>query len=180
MADPLEKTITVYYKPGKKPNYSLSSDLPPIPGIPNGFIFRNDGHPGFKLNYTLDPESFGELVFPNDPQEALCVTVGDQETCPQSGTWGVFKPLQVKAVNGENRILVVRNYNGKLPGGKTEERFAYTLYVTQNPNGDPGDFIALDPIGSNQNGHSGFNLKSLAVPALIVAAVGAIAYLALA
>jgi hypothetical protein len=180
MADPLEKVITVYYRPGLKPNYSFKTDL--RTGPRGELIFRNDNHPGFLLSYALDPATFGDLVFPNDKELALCSTVivNGRDECPDGcGFWKGFKPIAVKKVGGENRVLVVRNTNGYLPKGKTEERFGYTLYVTTNPNGDPADFIAIDPIGSNHNGPRGFNLKRAAVATVLAVGVGALAYVAL-
>jgi hypothetical protein len=175
MSDPNEMTITVYYQPTKKPPFRFDTGLPK--GPKGQLVFRNGGHPGFWLYYKLDPESFGDLVFPNDEQQALCSAVieNDGDECPDSGIWQQFYPHKVK---DSNRTLVVRNINGKLPHGKTEVLFGYTLYVTENPNGD-GDFIALDPIGSNQNGSTGISLKSVAVAAVAAAAVGALAYAAL-
>lgn len=149
MSDPKDVYVTISYCPGERPPFLLHSDLPR--GAAGEFIFRNDGHPGFWVHYTLD-ESFGDYVFPNDVEQALCSAVmeGDDNSCPQEGVWNEFYPHKVK---DENRTLVVRNINGRLPKGKDEVRFGYTLYVTENRNGD-GDFLELDPIGSNQNGNT--------------------------
>ena len=177
MADAKKVTITVKYLPGQTPNYSFSSTLPT--GNGGELIFKNDNFPGFELSYTLDPESFGNLVFPNDPNLALASAVIENgvNKCPQSGTiWDGFKPVPNKSTN---QTLVVRNPNGKLPPGKDQELFGYTLFVTADPNGDPADFIALDPIGSNQNGSSRQAINSWAIIAVVIVAVGAAVYFAL-
>ena len=176
MADAKKVTITVKYLPGQTPNYSFSSTLPT--GNGGELIFKNDNFPGFELSYTLDPESFGNLVFPNDPNQALASAVIENgaNECPTSGIWDGFKPVPNKSTN---QTLVVRNPNGKLPPGQDQILFGYTLFVTADPNGDPANFIPLDPIGSNQNGSSrqAFNSWTLAVVA--IAAVGAAVYFAL-
>lgn len=149
MSDPKDTYVTLSFRPGEDPPFLLqSNDLPT--GRDGELIFKNDGHPGFWVNYKLD-ESFGDYVFPNDKDQALCsaVIADGQNSCPDEGVWSEFYPHKVK---DGNRTLVVRNINGKLPKGKDEVRFGYTLYVTENRNGD-GDFLGLDPIGSNQNGN---------------------------
>lgn len=150
MADPKTVKVGVKYKPGYDPNFEFVSALKK--GNSNELVFRNEGHPGFWVEYDLDPESFGDLVFPNDETQALSVAVlhQDSDRCPDVGAWDEFKPHKVK---NSNRTLVVRNINGKLPPGKTEVQFGYALFVTDNPNGD-GTFHKLDPIGTNQNGPS--------------------------
>lgn len=175
MSKPHEETITVYYQPTEIPPFRFDTTL--RRGQSGELVFQNDGHPGFWLYYKLDPVSFGDLVFPNDEQQALCsaVIVNDGDECPRSGIWQQFYPHKVQ---DSNRTLVVRNINGKLPHGKSEVRFGYTLYVTENPNGD-GDFVELDPIGSNQNGATGVSTKSVAVAAAVILVVGAVAYAAL-
>lgn len=152
MTDPKTVQVGVFYKPGEDPNFAFVSDLKK--GNSNELVFKNDGHPGFWVEYNLDPKSFGDLVFPNDETQALSCAVlhNPNDKCPDTGTWDEFKPHKVK---NSNRTLVVRNINGKLPPGKTEVQFGYALFVTDNANGS-GDFHKLDPIGNNQNGPSAF------------------------
>jgi hypothetical protein len=148
MTDPKRVDVTVIYKPGENPNFEFESELKR--GTDNELVFKNDHHPGFWVQYKLDPESFGDLAFPNDETQALSCAVlhDDEDKCPNSGTWDQFTPHQVK---DHNRTLVVRNVNGKLPPGKTEVKFGYALFVTDDPNGN-GQFHKLDPIGTNENG----------------------------
>lgn len=149
--DPKPVSVKIHYQPNEDPPFYFVTDLPV--GNNGELIFINKGHPGFWISYELD-DSFGKLVFPNDEQQALCSAVMEDEDdrCPDEGIWNEFSPHKVK---DRNRTLVVRNINGKLPAGKREVRFGYTLYVTENPNGD-GDWVELDPIGSNQNGPISF------------------------
>ena len=176
MPNPKDVTIKVYYQPGETPNYRFDTTLPT--GNGGELIFRNDHFPGFVLFYTLDAASFGDLVFPDDPDQALSSAVieNDGDECPDSGIWDGFEPIRNKSTN---QTLAVRNTNGKLPPGKSQVKFGYTLYVTADPNGDPSDFIALDPIGSNQNGPISFHFTSYALAAVVVAAVAAAAYIVL-
>lgn len=150
MSEAKQADVTISYKPGEEPPFTLTTGLPKGPG--GEIIFKNDGHPGFFVNYTLD-DSWGDYVFPNDTDQALCSAVIEdgENSCPSEGVWPEFYAHKVK---DNNRTLVVRNINGKLPQGKDEVRFGYTLYITENPNGD-GDFLELDPIGANQNGNTG-------------------------
>jgi hypothetical protein len=169
-----EATITVLYRPRQQPPYEFRTTLPTNPK--GELVFQNEGHDGFWLYYELDPRTFGDLVFPNDEQRALSSAVilkpGDE--CPKSGIWPEFAPHRVM---DDNRTLEVRNKNGKLPPGKSEVRFGYTLFVTDDPNG--GTLIPLDPIGNNQNGSTVNPLKDLIFPLLVAAVVGALGYVAL-
>lgn len=161
--EPVTRDITVELVPtpnGEDPvSYKINeSDL----------VFRNDGHPGFVVNFNLsDPHNTGYL-FPDSKTEAMWVhkiIVGDPDPCPKTAVhWPEFQAQKV--LNG-NTTLEVRNLN------EHKHLFAFALRVTQTPHDPQPVLVPLDPIGDNQNGSTSANSMARAVVTLLV--VGAVA-----
>lgn len=146
-----EVDVKVILKSDNPVDFDLvpSVDLPKGEGK-NDFIFRNEGHDGFLLNFILEPEDpdspLAEYRFPDDKKMALFSAVGVE--CPtELGQWPQFKAKEVKP---GNKILVVRNLNQK----NHEGQFGYTLRLTKTPHMHDPKFIDLDPGGTNTNGSS--------------------------
>lgn len=133
-------------------------------GPDNELTFK-DGtdHSGFDIHFKLaEPRRgyyFPGPAIPGHLDEALYVSPG--RGCPKSAhKWEQFEAV---AVNGRNTELTVHNKN------KFKAEFGYTLRVT-NDNG--ASYLALDPIGTNQNG----NVKNLSlITASVVGVAGAVA-----
>lgn len=137
--------VKVVYLPDQTPNVRLESPL-----MQSGVLtFKNQGHDGFWVMFVLDDETLCGYRYVNSGMQPMySAKLEDGEsTCPQSGEWSKFKVHDCG-----HRVLTVRNKNGPLPAGKDEERFAFTLRVTKDGDGN-GPVLELDPVGTNQNGN---------------------------
>jgi hypothetical protein len=125
-------------------------DLVPNPPLQRGvqkneFIFENDRHNGYWLNYILEGDALG-YRFPDAGKDALYSAKG--VGCPTSpGQWSQFKS---ETIGWANKVLVVRNLNEKDHKGS----FGYTLRLTTTPHEKNPACIELDPGGQNKNGSS--------------------------
>lgn len=137
---------------------------PQLPTKANGdLIFENDEHPGFDIHFELQGDTHG-YFFPhdNDKKKAVWSQFGtDCPTGPQ-GVWDVFKP--VRTVHSpcnppEIRTLIVHNRNANADGD-----FMYNLRVVNGA----GDWLPLDPGGTNTNGPSSPLVNYLAVGGIAV------------
>jgi len=144
MANAKQETVTVVLEPDQSPNFHLESNL--IKG--NKLTFKNNHFPGFTVDFTIDDPTGSGYLFPSDPKLALGAKKlqNQNDRCPAQGdSWQQFEPTSVSA---DGKTLTVRNLNEF----KTE--FGFTLFVTRSPNPPHGPYLALDPIGDNQNGLS--------------------------
>lgn len=140
--EPKDVHVKVTLLPGQKPPFKISStDLPM--GRDSELIFRNHGHPGFRVHFELQEPTHGYLFPPNKTRaEAVWSQMG-ADACPETQIWDVFRALEVSP---DRKTLTVRNGNvHKEELGK----FTYTLRVVRD---DPLDWMELDPGGDNQNG----------------------------
>ena len=164
MKKPTTANVTIVLQPSKDPPFVLNSSL--LQG--KRLTFKNKNFPGFYIYFTLqDPDKSGYL-FPMNPSDAFAskeLTIAGDE-CPDQGTqWSELVP---ESVSNDCKTLTVRNYNSKVAD------FGYSLFVTKDPEGD-GDFLKLDPIGSNQNGPMSLGFFSyLATPTGTATAVVAV------
>jgi hypothetical protein len=164
MNDPVEVDIKVILHPESDPPFHLDcgNALPQGPEA-NFFIFKNNGHPGFVLNYILEDPT-NTYFFPDDTDEALYSAKG--RGCPTlKRQWGQFKADKHRS---NNNVLVVRNMNGKGHEGE----FGYRLRVTTRPHDDDADYLDLDPGGRNDNGPTSRSNVSLLTAAVIGVATG--------
>lgn len=164
MTDPRPVNINVVLeRPGSNPPFRLTSN-DVVVGPDNEITFANDKHPGFWIFFHLDNSNNPGYFFPNNPLAAMwSKTEDDAGRCPDAWQhWEQFFPKAVHKVKGVNTKLVVRNINGY------ETKFGYTLRVTKTPNDDDGDFLDLDPGGTNTNGPSSPLVNYLAVGAIAV------------
>ncbi len=143
---PVRITVVLGPEGAKPPFYLCSNDI--TVGPDNEIVFANKEHPGFLIFFDLDNSKNPRYFFPNTPEAALWSKTEDSSgCCPAKWQhWEQFMPKAVHKVQGQNRTLIVRNING------FEKRFGYTLRVTKTPNDDFGDFLDLDPGGTNTNG----------------------------
>jgi hypothetical protein len=168
MTTPKDETVTVVLEPGQNPPFHLKSNL--LKG--SKLVFKNDHFPGFSVNFTLDDPTNSGYLFPSDPKLALGARQKNNpnDDCPSQGdSWKQFEPVSVST---DFKTLTVRNLN------ESATLFGYTLFVTQSPNPPHGPYLALDPIGQNENGPPtvedggliglGFNRTYLAIGAGIV------------
>lgn len=173
MADPIEIDVKVIIQDpdADPPKFKLECNDLPKGTKDNDFIFNNDGHPGFILNYILQGDAHG-YRFPDDKDEALYSAKG--VGCPRNkGQWPQFKARDVKS---GNKILVVRNLNQSGHQGQ----FGYTLRVTKTPHDPdtPADqYLELDPGGENNNGSWGMSSVNYAAIALIGVGTGVVSAL---
>jgi len=142
MANPKNEDVTVVLEPGQDPNFHLESKL-----LKGGrLVFKNEHFPGFTVNFAIsDPTNSGYL-FPSDPKMALGAKQihNPNDRCPAQGdSWKQFEPVSVST---DFKTLTVRNLN------EFATDFGFTLFVTQSPSGPQGPYLALDPIGQNENG----------------------------
>lgn len=123
-----------------KLEFSLNSNI----GGPQELNFRNNGKPGFDLNFVIDDQANCGCEFLPNPQDALWVRLIDDDTpdpCAKcSMHWNQF---MATAVINNNKTLVVSNTNTR------KQKFAFSMRF--NVPGEP-DPVLYDPIGSNQNG----------------------------
>jgi hypothetical protein len=152
------------------PKFHLECDDLPKGQKQDDYVFSNNGHDGFLLNYKLQDPTHG-YFFPDDKHEALFSARG--EACPtKKDQWEQFRAREVKA---GNKILVVRNLNQK----GHEGCFAYTLRVTQTPHVLDSNtrYLDLDPGGTNTNGQSRSNISlfSIAGVSVVTGVVSALA-----
>ena len=144
MANAKQETVKVVLEPDNSPPFHLESNL-----IKNGKLtFKNNNFPGFIVDFTIDDPTASGYLFPSDPKKALGAkklqNQGDR--CPAQGdSWQQFVP---NSVSTDGKTLTVRNLN------ESATEFGFTLFVTQSPNPPRGPYLALDPIGDNQNGIS--------------------------
>lgn len=136
-----------------------------IPKDGKKFVFKNDHHNGFQIEFELDDKmNLGYLFPPNDiKEEAVWSQLGT--VCPDTPCSQVF---EVMSVRPDRKTLIVHNPNVDPVLGE----FAYTLRLTKTT-GAP--FLELDPGGVNQNGP--VRSRSTAAVFLAGAAVGVLATL---
>jgi len=122
--------------------------LPPeVPISSQGYlVFRNHGHDGFLINFTIDDgEGIGrDYFFPDDRDDAMWVQkVSGDGACPDDRChWGQFKAIDVDATG---KTLTVRNKNGH------PQYFGFALRVGEDRNNPT---LTFDPVGDNQNGQA--------------------------
>lgn len=113
-------------------------------GNGNRLTFKNNKHPGFRVNFVIsDPDNTGYL-FPQDIQKALWskeIPDGSNECLTAPAYWDGFKAVGVSA---DFKTLTVSDPNRK------KQRFTFTLRFTLDP--IQGNCIDWDPIGNDQNG----------------------------
>jgi hypothetical protein len=130
--------------------------------------FKNNNHPGFIVNFTIDdPQNTGYL-FPADKKKAMWVkkltgAPGEDTCAKQSDTWDGF---EATGVSPDFKTLTVSNPNDKI------QRFVFTLRFTQNP--QSGNCIDWDPGGDDRNGAANNLAKTLLIVGVVVV-VGAVA-----
>lgn len=152
-------TVIVNLEVGNSPPFTFDTTLPRKKGSgknDDNLIFKKGDPDGFLIRYELvDP--FNVYSFGTDKEEALYST--DQPICPKSkGQWDQFKAL---CIEDNGMTLVVHNKN------LTDTAFGYTLRVTKDGG---ANYLALDPIGTNENG----NLKSRTVTAVALTVAGGV------
>ena len=126
---------------------SFTIDSKDLPKGSNGdLIFKNDGKPGFHINFNFtDGTGLGYRFPPNkNKDEAVWSQVGSN-ACPQSASSDVFHAIGVD--EPARLTLTVNNPNPSPAQGK----FGYTLRVT---NDEGTTYLPLDPGGDNMNGSS--------------------------
>jgi hypothetical protein len=123
-----------------KLEFSLNSSI----GGPQELNFRNNGKPGFDLNFIIDDRANSGCEFLPNPQDALWVRLIDDDTpdpCAKCAMhWNQFTAT---GVTNNNKTLVVSNTN------RRKQQFAFSMRF--NVPGEP-EPVLYDPIGSNQNG----------------------------
>lgn len=160
--NPHKATVKVHFFPGGDPNYSFDSKL-----LKHGQLtFKNGGgKKGYEIAFELVNADTTGFFFPKKKELALSAKLlkGFEEAdCPDQGVhWDVFKAL---SVSDDRKTLTVENLN------EESERFAFSLFVTQNPEDDRPTCTAIDPIGNNQNGGRWQILGMALVGAAIVGA----------
>lgn len=142
MTNAKHEDVTVVLEPANDPPFHFESHL-----LKGGKLtFKNDHFPGFTVAFTIsDPTNSGYL-FPSDPKKALGARKlnNSNDSCPGQGdSW---KQFEAQSVSTDFKTLTVRNLN------EFATEFGFTLFVTQSPSGPQGPYLALDPIGDNQNG----------------------------
>lgn len=142
MTNAKHEDVTVVLEPDSNPPFHFESHL-----LKGGKLtFKNDHFPGFIVDFTISDPTKSGYLFPNDPKKALGARKlnNSNDACPAQGDpWDQFEP---QSVSPDFKTLTVRNLND------FSTEFGFTLFVTQSPNPPRGPYLALDPIGSNQNG----------------------------
>ena len=141
--------------------------------------FSNLNHPGFHVNFNLkDPDKMG-YFFPDNLLDAMWVHAIDavnKHSCPTTSMhWSGFEAIKR---SHDKMSLTVSNPNGKLPPGKLEQLFAFTLRVTDSPSKIDPVCVPCDPIGTNKNGPvlANNSAAALIVTLLVVGAAAFIGY----
>lgn len=166
--DPIDVDVKVTVLPGATPNYQFDSPI----WQNNQLVFQNNGHNGFYVSFKIQPPKNPgdpQYYFPSDANKDLAVSaaplVNPTDGCPpqNAAAWNQFRPDKV---TDSNKTLIVHNPNA--PGKQT--LFGFTLFVTTNADGS-GPYLALDPIGSNQDGPVSIDVWAVALAAVAVAAI---------
>ena len=172
--EPKRKDTTVRIKKDDDEPHGLKFDFKhgPFGGGTQKQEYKNDGHPGFLIHFTIDDDARSGLLFPEDPYDALWVhpVQSEHDPCPPKGArWPVFNPERVE---DGGRTLVVRNEN------RCYDLFKFSLNFTRN-RGDPdAELVCWDPIGINRNGMTSLARADHAYAASVAVAGAAIGALA--
>jgi hypothetical protein len=158
-------TVTVHLDLSSTPPFTLETSLPKT--NKGNLKFKGGKKDGFLINFELDdPDNV--YTWGSDPAQALWST--SQATCPtEAGQWDQFTS---QGITDSGMTLQVLNRN------ETSQDFGYTLRITRD-NG--ANYVALDPIGTNQNSNlkSGVGTGTAAATILGAAAGFAVAQFAL-
>ena len=141
---PRDVLVEVHLHPDRDPPFHLAS--PHLPTNSDGeFEFKNQGHPGFNINFVLQEPTHGYLWPENKHKKQAVWSEAGGGACPDSEIWDIFRAIRITP---DRKTLVVHNGNTQ----QTElGKFGYTLRVVK----DPSDWLELDPGGDNQNGPIG-------------------------
>ena len=135
-----------------------STDLPM--DADRNLVFRNNGHPGFKILFDLDDQTGENYRFPTNSKKQDGVWSKRGTKCPDTAASDIFKVVEIPP---HRQTMVVHNLNPQPAQGE----FRYTLRVTK----DGGkNYLPLDPGGVNQNGPSRA-MKSLSAASIVLGVV---------
>lgn len=127
---------------------------------PGEFVFHKDRHGMTKqdfhlLEFVIDDATGEGLTFPAVPHDAMWVMSAPDRSnavCPDKNSISDYSVMEPICVCDGGRRLIVRNDNPR------KEDWSFTLNFVR-PGTDQSDasgYVSWDPIGSNQNGGSGW------------------------
>lgn len=123
--------------------------------------YKNDGRPGFLIDFVIKDDDGTGLLFPKDKAEAMWVhPVADKDDpCPpRRSTWDEFRAVEVR---DDGRTLRVRNCN------RRTQLFKFSLNFTRDRNNPHAEPICWDPIGDNRNGHQQLQRSAVGTVAIV-------------